>query len=333
MRFANIFFGLGGVGLALAMASVTACGGGDDNGGGGGSTSTNSSSSSSSSSGSTSGGACAPSASCKVVDTDCMGLVDNTGLTQFGLRLSELDINTPAKLSTGFVANLIAGDVLPDNKPCNLTGAGTFSWLLQFDTAANTLKTGGGPPVADPSDGYTFSNGTIAGVQVAPATFDVTVGADGSFTITDGKDFQVPVFLSPTDLNSVVILPLKQARISSGKLSASQNCIGKYNADGLDPANQCLAGPGEKTFLSGGKIDAMITLEDADAVTVTQINQSLCAFIAGDGTANPQGVTVCKRDAGDKITFQGDACSQAGQTCTDAVAFKADYAAASVKIK
>ncbi len=49
-----------------------------------------------------------------------------------------------------------------DNTACNLDGSGTFSWLLQFDTTAGTLKTGGARPVAEPTTGYSFEEGMVA---------------------------------------------------------------------------------------------------------------------------------------------------------------------------
>ena len=338
MRFSNVFLGLSGAALSgalvVAASSLAACSSSSSGAGGSGG-GTGSTTGTGAHTGSTSGSsyACSPSAACKVVDDSCLGEVDNTGKTTFGLRISELDVTKPAVMTQGLMAGIISGDIQLSLPACHVKGSGTFSWLLQFDTTAKTLKTGGAPPVADPTAGYSFTNTTISGMQIAPATFtDITIAADGSFTNTSTKDFQVPVYLSATDTTQVVILPLKHATIATGKLSASHNCIGEYNAAGLKVTNLCQASTGEPQFISAGTITALITLEDADQVIVAAAQQSLCAILAGTGTTNSAGVKVCNRDAGGKNEYQGDTCSTIGGTCKDSDAFVASYAASSIKI-
>src|SRR5262245_15655627 len=135
MRFSRFVVGLFSVGI-VAAASVAGCK--DDDSPEPGSCTA----------------ACCLGTSCKAVDKSCVGLVDNAGRTKFGLRMSELQVTAPAALTMGIMANVIAGAVTPSNSGCNLNGFETFNWLLQFDTAAHTIKTGGAKPVADATAGY-----------------------------------------------------------------------------------------------------------------------------------------------------------------------------------
>lgn len=331
MRFSNVILALSGIGLSVA-ASVAGCGNGDTAGAGG-------------STGTTTGTAtctpkkafpCSPdNCKCKVPDLECLGVVDNTGLMKFGLRMSDLVISKPPALATGLVASVVAGSVTPSLASCNLNGSGTFSWLLEFDLTAGTLTTGGAKPVADPTKGYSFTKEMVSGVPIAPVTYPIKVDASGKFDVMMGVDLNVPIYLDAT-ATMAVVLPLKRGRLTMGTLSKSQNCIGTYNAKGLDTANSCLSDTKHPLFNVGAALDGIITLEDADKVLISSLNESLCVALSGNGAMygmkNAMNVTVCKRDASMKILFAGDSCSMAGGTCTDSVALGADFAASSVKV-
>lgn len=340
MRFSTMILGLFCVAVG-SVAAGTGCGSDTSSGGAGGSGSSSSSSGATSTSTSTSSGGCVAGcslcnfASCKATDKECVGLVDNTGLPKFSLRMSQLDVTAPGALTSGIVAGIVAGAVTPGNAGCNLNGSATFNWLIQFDTAASTIKTGGAKPVADPNAGYDFVDEMVGGKHLAPITYTgVTPDASGNFTVATGTDLFVPIYLDAAG-TSVVILPLKNSRLTMGKLSASHNCIGSYNADKLDPANSCLPDSKTKAFVDGASLDGLITLEDADTVIVSSLNESLCVLLSQDpatyGEKNAMGVTVCKRTGG-TINFQGDTCAMAGGTCKDSVALSANFAASSVKI-
>lgn len=339
MRFTKMILGMGIAG-SMALAFSVGCGSSTTQGGGG----TNTGGSTGTGTGTGTGSCVKPTdcslANCKctAVDTECAGIVDNAGQTKFGLRMSELDITKPAALSSGLVAGIVAQAVGPNDGACYLGGKGTFSWLLQFDTAAKTLKTGGAKPVDDPAAGYAFIDEMIAGVHVAPITFPATSpDTSGMFAAAAGLDLYVPIYI---DATTVVILPLKAAKFSAGYLSTSQNCIGKFNSAGLDPMGGCLPETGKPSFLTSGtnlgaKLDGMITLEDADKVIVSSAKQSLCYLLAGSdptyGQDDAAGNKICKRDTANKITFAGDSCAS-GTGCTDAMSLTATFAAASVKI-
>src|SRR5262249_36933006 len=153
---------------------------------------------------------------------------------------------------------------------------GTFNWLLQFDTMAGTLKTGGAKPVMDPTKGYSFDMETIMQggkpFTVAPVSAPFKPDAMGNFNIMMGQDLVVPIFLDMA-ATTVVLLPLHQARILMGTLSSNNNCIGTYNGKNLETSNNCLADttvtPPILQFNSAGKLDGYITLEEADTVVIS----------------------------------------------------------------
>lgn len=333
MRFSKLMLGLVGVG-AMTAAGAMGCSSSTSGGGTAGNTTT-------ATTGTSSG--CAPKAACTAADKTCMGLVDNTGKTQFGLRMAELDVTSPTALTSGIVKTTVAGNVTPNNKSCNLDGAATFSWLIQFDTTAQTIKTGGAKPVSDPTMGYSFDDemitqgGTTFHVQPITIT-GVAPDASGNFSVTTGQDLIVPIFLNDTG-SSVVLLPLHQARLTMGTLSSNNNCIGTYNAAGLDPANSCQPDDDHPQFISGGKLDGYITLEEADTVVISAISQTLCVLLSGNASmygTTPSGssTAVCKRDSNNKILYQGGWCSTTNSAggCADAEQLAGNFAASSVKI-
>jgi len=237
------------------------------------------------------------------------------------------------------VAGIVGGAVTPSNAGCNLNGSATFNWLIQFDTAASSIKTGGAKPVADATTGYSFVDETVGGLHLQPITYaGVKPDASGAFTVTTGQDLFVPIYLDAGG-TSVVILPLKNSRLTMGTLSTSQNCIGQYNAENLDVANSCLPDSKNKAFTTGAKIDGIITLEDADTVVVSSLSQTLCVLLSQNpamyGEKNAAGVSICKRTGG-VIDFKGDWCAKtnaaADATCVDAARLEGGLAASSVKI-
>jgi hypothetical protein len=280
--------------------------------------------------------ACALAPSCQSADEACLGLTDNAGKTRFGLRISQLDIVKPAALRVGFVGQILAGGVLPANVPCYLNGSGTFSWLLRFDTAAGTVEMGGARPVADATQGYRFLDEVVAARHLRPVTFDLQADAQGDLVVPAGRDLLMPLYLD-AGATELVILPLRAVRLTAGTLSASQNCIGRYDATALRTDNGCFPDERNRAFVTGASLTGLIALEDADALLLPSFSESLCVYLSGDrgryATTGADGVAVCKRDADHAIVFQGDACSVAGGSCTDAVAAAADLAASSVLIE
>ena len=334
----------GGGGGSTTTTSTTATGGTGGTGGttvsggtgGTGGTTGGGGTTSSSSSGGTGGAPLPCDPTCQQVQgvpSDCVAITDNAGKTKFGLRMAQLAFNKPDELTAAknpVVAGVLAKGATINLPDCNLNGGGTFSWLLEIDTVAGTLKTGGAPIQADPTAGYCFVNSQLSGgpPAVSPLTVAAQLDANGNLTVPTGGDVVMPIFL--VDLDNYILLPLSHLVLAGTKVSPDHNCIGRYNAEALDPASQCL--PVEYT--NGGKIEAFMTLEAADAIPVTSLNRSLCSLLTKtDDGGNPK---KCPRDANGKITSQGDWCAAtnapATAACFDALEFAGDFAASAVDI-
>jgi hypothetical protein len=146
-------------------------------------------------------------------------------------------------------------------------------------------------------------------------------------------DIIVPIYLN-AEASQYLLLPLRGAELS-GALSPDNNCIGAYNADILDPESKCSAKPPEKLgFTNAGSLAAFISLEDADAVVIALLGQTVCAALTGYGDGgSPE---KCSRDENGKTMARGDWCAAtngaATASCADAVRLEAAFAASAVKI-
>ena len=323
------------VGGVVAASSLAGCGG-DDTGGSTGGTTTGGS-----------GGECSPTdPTCTKVASECIALEDNKAKDKFGLRMSQLIVTQPAVLAAGFVAGIVRDGVTMNLDKCFLKGGGTFNWLLEFDKATGKLRTGGAKPQQDPTAGYCFTQETVTqganSFDIAPIEIDAPIDASGMFSAATGADVIVPIYLD-IEATNVVLLPLHEARIFNGMVSADNNCIGKFNTDGEAPltkSNLCLPDPdnGVFSFQNGGELDGYITLEEADTVIVSTLGQSLCVLLSGDPGQYGQGADpqVCKRDGNGKILLTGDTCSTTYPSpdagCADSFKLGAKFAASAVKI-
>ena len=321
MRFIHVVPTASGIAVccaALMVASVWAGCGSDSDG--------------DTSSSSTGEQNCETPAACTDVQSECVALVDNSTNDKPVLRISNLKLNKPDALASAFVQDLVTDGVLLNKAECRLDGKGTFTWLLEFDKANGTLRTGGAPP-STPEEGYCFLSGELGGQDVSPIVTDVTVEG-GAFEFSEGSDVAVPVYLDETGEN-YVLLPLKSARIYDATISDDYNCIGQYNdgPDGLSPQDQCFPSNSKPAFLSGAKLDGYITLEGADSVVIKELSSTLCTILAGeDDGADP--VKKCVRDGTGAIAFKGDWCSTTNSAggCEDSVVLGADFAASAVKL-
>ena len=271
----------------------------------------------------------------------CVATADASAAPSFGLRVAHLTLTAPKVFAQGAVKSIFDGSTAESLGQCNLQGSGMFNWLLRFDTEAGTLTTGAARPVSDPFSGYTFMDETITlgatSFAIAPVTLSAPVDAACGLTSTAG-DVRLPFFgnLSGTMLT---ILPLRSLRFFNTHLTPDHNCIGAFNAFGLSPANGCAPDATHPAFLDGGQLEAFISLEDADAVLVPPLGESLCLLLTGDSAkygSGGGGGANCKRGAGNAIVFQGDWCSATNQPaaggCADAVSFAATFAASGTKI-
>ena len=166
-------------------------------------------------------------------------------------------------------------------------------------------------------------------------TLSAPLGASCT-TSTSAADLNLPIYLDQMG-TSALALPLRQARFSNITVSGDHSCIGKYNAAGLMPRDNCFPTPQNPDFFPAGEVDGFINLDQADAVGIDALTQSLCVVLSGDPTAYGDGGAPkkCKRVNG-KIVFPGDWCTATNQPataqCNDAVRFAGAFAASGVTI-
>lgn len=255
--------------------------------------------------------------------------------------MAQLRFSKPAAFTTGIVGNVLESSVLPSDDACHLSGAGTFSWLIRFDILSGTLFTGGAKPTASPDGPFTFVSEMVSTgmgtLQVVPVNLPAPLSTTCKFD-SAGGDLVLPIYLDSAGTQALY-LPLRGMHIK-GAMTPDHGCIGRYNAEALDPANACFPDNGTPAFQDGGQMDASIVLEDADKIPIPSLNQTLCVLLTGNpsqfGQMGPNGMTVCKRTNG-KIVFPGDWCAatnqQASPTCADAVLASAGFAAQAVTIQ
>lgn len=282
---------------------------------------------------------------CLQIESDCVALIDNRNLTDFTLRMGQVQFYKPDAFTGTFEMGLILNSLVLNLPACHLTGSGTFSWLVELNTQTGQYTVGTSKPVPDPKNGFSFVNETISlsgqMFNIKPTSGAFTLGPDGTLN-ADALDFlYLPVYLDAQG-NNVMLIPVHQLHIYETILTPDQNCIGKFNEWGLSPANGCDPDYAQNSypFISGGKVEGYILLEEADDVVITAyaLNRSLCVLLSpsaavyGDG-GNPQ---HCERDANGNIKLPGDWCSMtnspADPSCHDAMKVKADVAASAVKL-
>jgi hypothetical protein len=330
--------GSSGSGGGSAAGGGAATGGGSSSGGGsaaGGGSATGGGSGG----GSVDAGACAPSPSCistySVAKPACLGLVDNSSAAPYALRMNEIDFTLPASFASGILATTIGNSAQPALPSCNVSGQGTFSWLIAVGDGG-TVTTGGALPISMPDGTWKFADAMQGGFHVQPTALSGTLSGGGTFNLTAGAPVVMPAYLDSTG-TAVLILPL-HALTLQGTLSSDRSCIGTYNAGGLDPGNNCAPNGTTPAFLTGGTGNGFISLDEADTVTIAALSQTLCVLLSGDATmygTQMGSLTVCKRDVGGKIVFQGDWCSISDSPgssggCADAMHVSFNYAAGSV---
>jgi hypothetical protein len=281
---------------------------------------------------------CTPTPGCVIDEArcgstaTCMPAANNAGKTVLDFRMRRLNVADPEALASPFIQDTVINSGIDLDEPaCGESGKGLFTWLLEVDTAANTLRTGGAPPSKDPiGEGFCFATFELNGTKVEPETSKIELSSDGTFRTLDPLRINIPIFLSE-ELSSAILLPIQDARLERVTLSSDgkgTNCIGAFNAAALDPSctedrDLC------SKWTTAGSLAGFMTLEDADGVKIHDLNnKSLCAFLAGQ-----QGL-VCDRDAQGKITFLGDYCSldKTAGSCQDSVWLAATFAASAVKV-
>jgi hypothetical protein len=258
---------------------------------------------------------------------ECMYQSEQTGAVK-NFRMGRIRMWAP-----GSLVPLAPIAVNPNvNAKCANEGTESFSWLIQVDTANNTVKTGGARAAAD-SKTFSFLDESVNTADleaICPGfkgpTDPVTLNAVTSPITTEGGAFttpridliNVPIF----DTSGLpIILPLRDAYLKGVKIEGS--CIGKW-----DPQYWC--GSDTLGWTTGGAIIAKITAEDADRVPVKTAGcQSLCAILVNDSTKTDG--KVCKRGADGKVPEIGTHCA-GGEGCKNAFLLSATFGAYGVEI-
>lgn len=321
------------VGL-IGVLGAGGCGGDDEGGGNGGSGATGG------------GGACWPTADVCYIDgpagpgAECLAKNDNTGQTKWSGRLTSIQVTKPTQLAQQFIQRtIIDNGVSLNQKDCLESGEGTFTWLFEFDSTTNKLKTGGGLPITDPKAGGCFVSLTDP-ISVGPIEVDVTI--TGSSFSASGIDVNVPIFLTPDSTANAIVLPLNDVDFSGSFNDDTHNCIGTYNGDELDPLNACGAdytvNPPLRPWKNGGSLKGHITIAQADEVFVEELGSTLCVYLAGPDWKGPDPDNSCatsaKWIAGERPA--GDWCSTtnaaADAGCSDAWRLEGEFAAAGFKV-
>lgn len=263
---------------------------------------------------------------------------DNSGKSVADLRIRRLDVSAPPALNKSFVQKTVLNQGTDLHGFCGENGDGTFSWLIQLDTANNKVTTGGAPPTMDPfGAGYCFVNKMIDGLPVGPVTVPMTKGTDGTWSSGTIAKLYVPIY--PPGL-APIVLPITGATVKQVTLSPDNNCIGTYNPNAItsvtgnvctDDITAC------DRWITAGSLGGYITLEEADKVLVPQLSESLCVLLTGD--PNPIISTMnnmeklCERTNG-QISLKGDYCSttNAPGGCGDSYWLAAAFAASAARI-
>lgn len=148
------------------------------------------------------------------------------------LRLSSLNIETPASLSNQVVQDIIRAAFAQE----------TFSWLLSAEGASAdgdvTITTGFADRNEDASFSYAVDNAPTedgAADRWNPAEF---TGAISSDTITGSYDGEIILPLggrddpSTEDKETVLELPLQGIELTKVELSSNRSCVGSYSRSG-----------------------------------------------------------------------------------------------------
>ncbi len=285
---------------------------------------------------------------CQAVSTTaagCEALTTNPTTGPLNFRMRRIILVAPPNLVTQAAQNTVVNTGVSMNEPqCGSVPSetGDFSWLLSLDTTAMTVKTGGAPPcditdkLADGgpdscnpfTTGYCFVNKKVGSLPIAPVTAPITKNGD-TYSADGIGTINIPIYFQ----GSIIVLPINGGKMTGVKVSADGNCIGSFNPNALhddcsDDYTAC------SLWKTDGAITGYITLEQADTVTVSLLNATLCAFLTGTPSATQGALAICPRDANNKITAKGDYCSnpQTPGGCQDSFWLAATFAASAVKI-
>ena len=258
--------------------------------------------------------------------------------------------NCSAKIATPPVpcTTIVSPAVTQYDPGCLLNDAskgGLFNWLLDIDTEAKTLRTGGARGVDDISAGYCFLQADFSDLKVEPIQTDITYDeTSGAFATTGSIErLTVPIFQTRNPDDVPILLPLRLASISDGTLSTDGNCIGRYRgeSDELTPGDCTTTMNNAKSdenyrFIDGATIQGIISLEEADHVKIIDLSASLCTLLTGVSVKAANNYGTCPRNPDGTFTSSVLANGNASTVpagSIDGVLFVATFAASSVTIQ
>ncbi len=278
-------------------------------------------------------GACSLAATCGNA-SQCLNTVDNAGKTKVALRVRRLQVAAPESLTIPLVQRTILNKAMDlASTACSERGDGSFNWIMEIDTAANRLVTGGAAPAdASGAGGYCFVRTKLNGFDVAPIDVAITKNADGTYTTATVDVLNVPIFVQGKRDN-VIILPLRNVTVKDVALSANGNCIGAFRAGGLSKDLDCRENISDcPKWQTAGALGGFISLADADKIEIVDIGKSLCTVLTNK--TGPDGKTCPKTAAGD-LDVKGDYCSttKSAGGCQDSYWLAATLAASAAEIQ
>lgn len=272
--------------------------------------------------------------------SSCLALSDNSGQSVEAFRVRKLQLVAPPALAKPFVQKAVLDQSVNLHGLCGEQGDGTLDIVMQLDTTSGALTFGSGNMSSDPvAAGYCFAAGTVDGMSVAPVTLATTRNPDGSLSTTKAPEVMLPVFPpAGSGLPLGLAFPIRELQLQEMSVTGNGNCIGSYNPDAItsvsgnictDDITACAR------WTTAGALTGFITLEDADAVVVPQLSETLCVLLTGGTsvTIGPNGEKSCARANG-QIQAKGDYCSSpAGPGgCGDSYWFAATFAASAAKV-
>jgi hypothetical protein len=299
---------------------------------------------------------CAPaSGTCSTspcnANSACLAMTDNSGQSMASLRMRKLLVTAPPALafqppSKTFVQKTVIDEGINLDNQCGEPGTGTFNWLIQFDTVNKKVTTGCAPPTTDPfGAGYCFVDAMIEGLHVGPVTVDMMQNSDGTWSSGLIPKLYVPIFVATGTAGagtapSVIVLPLSQSAVKNVTLSADHNCIGHYNSNAVTPTSNGTCVDTDDTtcvrWTTAGSLGGYMTLDEADAVDVPQLAESLCVLLAPNTTIDSSDPNEkhCSKDANGHVIAKGDFCSTTDSAggCQDSYWLSATFAASAAKI-
>lgn len=344
--------------LGAALGLTSACGGDDDPAGAGGSAGTagTGGTAGNGATGGSGGGVsddpCQPTADeCYVSGKAgpgavCLARHDNSTGDEVQLRVSQLQLKSPAALRQPFLQGSVVTPKITPNAPgCFQNGDAQFNVLFSWNTATMKVTQGAGEPqalIGPLNDGTCYAKFTdpSSNAKVEPVEADFTI--DGNKYRAVFADVAIPIYLEDSKDN-YALLPMHELEVTA-TLSADRSCVGRYVPENLDATQGCSAKEDKFAYENGGTYKGYVTVEEADTVEITSLGYSLCVLLSGNVKRWQ------KKEAGEEIGHcvgstgyveeggfpKGNWCastnSAAGDTCSDAWLIESDYAAAGVKI-